>query len=81
MKLMEELKMPNPNDFDNRQDFLEECIPTVMGENDGDREAAIGQCEGMWDNRDKGKNSAGDMVVIDESIFKKEKPCHGGDSR
>lgn len=84
--------MPNPNDFDNRQDFLDACIPTVMEENGGDREAAIGQCEGMWDDRDKdghGVNglveivmdSADDTVTIDESIFSKESPDDGRDTR
>ncbi len=77
--------MPDPNDFDNRQDFLDACIPTVMEENGGDRDAAVGQCEGMWDGRDKGLvdivlDSSDDLVTIDESIFSKENNSHGGDT-
>lgn len=78
--------MPDPNDFDNRNDFLEACIPTVMDENGGDREAAVGQCEGMWDNRDKSVvnivlDAADDLVSIDESVFGKENSGNGGDTR
>jgi hypothetical protein len=84
-----EPKMPDPSDFDNRQDFLDACIPTVMDENGGDREAAIGQCEGMWDDRKKEGHgvdglveivldSSDDTVTIDESIFSKENNSNGG---
>lgn len=78
--------MPDPNDYDNRNDFLEACIPIVMDENGGDREAAVGQCEGMWDNRDKSivdivLDASDDTVTIDESIFSKENSGHDRDSR
>lgn len=75
--------MPNPIDYDNREDFMEACIPIVMDENGGDRDQAVAQCSGMWD--DKGiveivLDSSDDTVTIDELVFQKENSSHGGDT-
>jgi hypothetical protein len=50
--------MPDPNDFDDEDSFLEVCIPAVMDEGK-DQKAAVGQCKGMWRNRKKTKKSDG----------------------
>jgi HK97 family phage prohead protease len=44
--------MPNPNNYDNREDYMKACVPIVIGEGLTD-EQAVGKCEGMWDNKGK----------------------------
>jgi len=39
--------MPNPADFENKDEFMKACVPMVMGEGK-DNEQAVGQCMGMW---------------------------------
>lgn len=44
--------MPNPKDFDDKDSFLEKCIPEVEGEGK-DHDQAVAQCTNMWKERDK----------------------------
>ncbi len=44
--------MPDPNDYDNKEEFMDECIPQVIEEGtaeDGSQAFAI--CNSMWNNK------------------------------
>jgi hypothetical protein len=47
--------MPNPEHHKDKASFMSACVPTVMQEGKT-REQAIGQCNGMWDNKVKKVN-------------------------
>lgn len=44
------VEMPNPNDYDDRDSFMEACIPMRISEGDS-QERAVAACSGMWDNK------------------------------
>lgn len=46
--------MPNPNAYDNRDDFMQACIPMRIDEGDT-QERATAVCSSMWDNKEDQK--------------------------
>jgi hypothetical protein len=48
--------MPDPMEYDNRDEWMKACVPMVMGENGGDNDAAVGKCIGMWANKTASKS-------------------------
>ena len=44
--------MPDPSNYDNREDWLEACIPTMIDEG-REQDQAVAACMQMWRDRDK----------------------------
>lgn len=50
--------MPNPNNFNSHDDFMDSCIPQLIEEgNDSDQAIAI--CSQMWDDKGSGSTEKG----------------------
>jgi len=45
--------MPDPKDYDNREDFMRDCIPIRIKEGD-DQKRAVAICSSMWKRRNQG---------------------------
>lgn len=45
--------MPDPNSYENEDDFMKVCVPKMLGEGK-DNDQAVAACMGMW--KDKGKS-------------------------
>jgi phage I-like protein len=65
-RIVKELQVPNPNNYNSQEEWMKVCIPQVM--NEGlDAEAAKGKCYGMWQNKATGQ------IVPDNSATPQEK--------
>ncbi len=60
--------MPNPKEYDNQADFMAVCVPKVM-EDGKDNDAAVGQCNGMWTDRDKEPMKSNALKAVIESPY------------
>jgi len=50
--------MPTPNPNENKEDFIQRCIPIVMRDGAAqDNAQAYAICSSMYDNRDKDKTN------------------------
>lgn len=59
--------MPDPNRYDNRDDFMKACVPAVLDEGTAEDGAqAVAICSSMWRNRDK-KEAKSAMIVTTQS--------------
>lgn len=59
--------MPNPKDYSDQAEFMKVCVPAVTAEGK-DHEAAVGQCMGMWHDREMGmKDNA--LKTVAESKY------------
>lgn len=47
--------MPDPQNFDEKEDFMEVCVPYVIRHEDAGNEEAVAKCLGMWENKDKNR--------------------------
>lgn len=55
-ELNKELQVPNPNDYNDEQEWMNVCIPAVMQEGVS-QEDAKGKCFGIWKNKQGVQNS------------------------
>lgn len=56
--------MPTPKKGEKRSDYMKRCVPFVMDEDGIDNDAAVGKCEGMFDqHKKKSKASTHPMVM------------------
>lgn len=53
--------MPNPSDYDNREDWMSACIPAMMDEG-YDQDRAVAACSNIWDNKSNIDESIEDAV-------------------
>lgn len=51
--------MPNPNDYDNMEDFMRACVSTRIAEGDK-RDRAVAACISIWRNRNKAIGKIGE---------------------
>ena len=62
--------MPDPANYDNRDDWLEVCIPTAIDEG-RERDQAVAMCMQMWRDRDKavgdGATAAKALPAVDRA--------------
>lgn len=49
--------MPEVNEGESRESYIQRCIPVVRGEG-LDEQAALGKCEGMYDEHQKKSKAA-----------------------
>ena len=42
--------MPNPDDYESKDKFMEACVPMAMGEG-RENDQAVAMCNAMWDER------------------------------
>lgn len=45
--------MPNPNRYDNKQSWMEDCMHQVKTVEGKSQDQSVAQCLSMWRNRDK----------------------------
>jgi hypothetical protein len=58
-----ELNMPDPNEYEDEQEWMKVCVPKMLEEGK-DQEQAVGACMGMWAN----KEDAAKFRVLNSSI-------------
>lgn len=53
--------MPNPANYDNREEWMAACIPIAMEEG-RERDQAVAMCSSMWENRSE------TIIEIDDEL-------------
>jgi hypothetical protein len=53
--------MPNPNEFDNQEDWMQACIPAMIEEGK-ERDQAVAACASMWEER--GQKTIDETLIV-----------------
>lgn len=54
--------MPNPNDFNDKQEFMSACMHQVKKVEGKNQQESVSQCLAMWGSKGKKKKCASEVV-------------------